>query len=65
MGLFKGESLPRNEQKLTKQALMNRKIIVSWEEISIAEICKSIFVWKKQLCLVVEKNAGNIEHGLK
>ena len=32
--------------KSTKQAL-NDRIIMSWEEISVEEICKSISVWKK------------------
>ena len=62
---FLKEKVYRGVQgKFPEQALMNR-IIISWKEISIEEICKSIFVWKKQLRLVVEEDVGHIEHRLK
>ena len=50
--------------KLTKQAL-NDRITMSWEQISVAEICKSISGWKKWLRLVMEEDRGHIGHRLK
>ena len=50
--------------KLAKQAL-NDKIIRSWEDISVVEICKSISAWKKWFRLVMEEDRGPIEHKLK
>ena len=47
---------------MTEQALVN-SIMISWEEISIEQIRKSISAWK--LCLVVEEDGGHIEHRLK
>ena len=52
------------DDKLTKQALMNR-IIISWEEILVEEIRESISAGKKRLCLIVEEEGGHIEHRLK
>ena len=52
------------QDKLSEQALMNR-IIISWEEISIEEIRKSISAGKKRLRLVVEEHGSHIEHRLK
>ena len=52
------------QDKFTEQALMNR-IITSWEEISIEEICKSISALKKRLHLVTEEDGDHIEHRLK
>ena len=43
------------QDKLTGQALMSG-IIISWEEISLEEIRKSISAWKKRLRLVVEED---------
>ena len=52
------------QDKLTKQALMNR-IITSWDEITIEEIHKSISAWKKRIRLVAEEDGDYIEHRLK
>ena len=50
--------------KLTEQALKD-KIFLSYEEISVGEIRKNIFAWKKRLCLVVDEDGDHIEHRLK
>ena len=52
------------QDELTEQALMNR-IIMSWKEISIKEMRKSISMWKQRLRLVVEEDGGHNEHRLK
>ena len=38
---------------------------MSWEQISVEEILKSISGWKKWLCLETEEDRGHIEHRLK
>ena len=52
------------QYKLTEQTIINR-IIISWEEISIEEIHKSISAGKKRIRLVVEEDGGHIEHRWK
>ena len=51
-------------EKLIKQTLKDR-IITLWEKISIEEIRKSVSVWKKPLCIVVNEDTSHIKHRLK
>ena len=53
------------QDKLTEQTLMDRIIIIWWEEISIEEIRKKISAWKKRLRFVKDEDGGHIEHRLK
>ena len=64
MRLSEGESLPGSERQNDQQALNNR-INISWHQISVEEICKSISGWKKWLHLVMEEDRGHMEHRLK
>ena len=58
------ENLCRRTEKFIKQELNDKKK-EKWDEISLVEILKSIFSWKKKLRLVDSEDRGHMNHLVK
>ena len=56
------EKVYRGQRKKFPEPELKRKILESWQEISIEEIRKSISIWKKRLRTVCEQHGNPIDH---